>query len=395
MYKKSMVIPIFIFIINPFFGMLSIILLKILINKRESKSDLLLFVFMTSYVCLLQSTRIWNIYFASDWNGGYLELFQKVEDTSAFTYIFMQKDPVWNLLNYIGFYLNSGSAFLFLNEIAIFTIFLTSLSIFIYWKSTKANPITLIASLALVLFFTEYFSQINNLLRQFFSLSIVVYAYVRKVTLNRSGLWLLIIASLVHYLSFLFLLFYIIKPLYEKISIIQIFKLIGFLLFGLFILSNLVFFQNLFSQIPFLLNGINRLMLAGSPGDSNFLDPAVVSFNALFLIFIAIVLSGTGSVSKGMVFFANIAIATMLLSMSLATIAPEIMGRIYITRFYLFPFILPYFLMHIKTLHNVYIYSVILFFFLRFLLTFDSIRGEGFFPPISEILTYSIFHFIL
>lgn len=395
MYKKSALLPIFIFIINPFFGMLSIILLKTLINKRESKSDLLLFVFMTLYICLLQSTRIFDIDLPSDWHTGYLEAFQQVKDTPVFTYIFMQKEPVWNLLNYIGFYLSSGSAFLFLNGIAIFTIFLTSLSIFIYWKGTQANPIILIASLAFILFLIEYFHQLNNLLRQYFSLSIVVYAYVRKVTLNKSSWWLLVIASLIHTMSFLFLLFFMIKPLYEKIGMLQLAKIIGILMGVLLMINNIDLLRSLVSTVDFLTYGIDRLISAKNPNDQNFLNPTTIYFNASILIFIGIILSNTTLVSKSMFFFTNILIATMLLSMSLATIAPEIMGRIYISRLYLFPFVLPYFLMHIKILHNVYIYFVILFFFFRFLLTFDSIRGGGFFPPMSELLTYSIFNFIL
>lgn len=395
MKKNAIYILIFIFIINPLLGMLSIVFLKTVINKRGKVLDLFLFLFMAAYASFLQSTRTWNISLPSDWHTGYLELFLKVENTSFFSYVFMQKEPVWNLINYIGYYLNNGSAFLFLNEIAIITIFLTSLSIFIYWKSTEADPITLIASLALIIFFTEYYSQLNNLLRQYFALSIVVYAYVRKVSLNKSGVWLLIIASFIHTLSFVFLLFYMIKPLYEKISAKGILKMSVVVLIIILLLNNIGFLQNMFSKIQFLNNGFNRLMTSGNPQDKNLLDPMNTYINASFIVLITIVINRTKAISKNLVFFTNITTVTMLLSMVLATIAPEIMGRLYISRFYLFPFFLPYFLMHKKIFHNLYIYSIVLFFFIRFMLHFDSIRGGGFFPSLSELLTYSIFDFIL
>ena len=394
MSKQAIIILIAIFIINPFFGMLSIMVLKIIVNKKESRSDLLLFWFMVLYAILVQSTRIWNTPLLTDWNVGYLKLFLAVENSSFVKYVFQQKDPIWNLLNYIGYYINNGSAFLFLNEIAILTIFLTSLSIFIFWKNTKSSPVTLIASLSLIIFFTEYYGQVNNLLRQYFALSIVTYSYVRKVSLNKSSWFLLIIASLIHYLSFLFLLIYFIKPLYKTIKIKELIKLIGVILIILFLLNNIDFFQNLFSRIKLFGYIIGRLITANNPTVGNLLSSTTIYLNSLVVISISILIISLGNISKSIIFFTNVLIAIMLLSAFLVPVAPEIMSRIYITRFYLFPFTLPYLFTNIKYFHNIYLYFVIVFFFSRFFLTFDSIRGGGFFPPVDQLLMYSIFHFI-
>jgi len=395
MNKKTLYILILVFIINPFLGVTSLMAIKLLTNKKENYSDLFIFIFITVYASLLQSTRVWNVNLPSDWNGSYLELFQSAKSTSGFAYILMQKEPVWNLLNYIGYYLSNGSAYLFLNTIAVSTIFLTSLSIFIYWKRTQTNPSTLIASMVLIVFFTEYYGQLNNLLRQYFSLSIVVYAYVRKITLNKSSWWLLIIASLVHSLSFVFLFLYFIKPLYKKISFSGMLKIAGIALVMTLIFNHIEFIRNIFSEIQFLTYGFDRLISAGNPTDKNFLDSTTVYFNALFLIFATAVLINNKYIIANIVFFKNILIALMVLTMFLFTLAPEIMSRLYVSRFYIFPFVIPYFLTNKKFLNNLCNYLIIIFFSIRFFFTFNSIRGGGFFPPVGEIISYSIVNFFL
>ena len=61
---------ILLYLINPFVGMVILCLLKIVNNHKDKISDTLLFLFITIYACLIQSTRIWNIHQPSDWYGG-------------------------------------------------------------------------------------------------------------------------------------------------------------------------------------------------------------------------------------------------------------------------------------------------------------------------------------
>jgi len=136
-------------------------------------------------------------------------------------------------------------------------------------------------------------------------------------------------------------------------------------------------------------------MTASHPNDHNFISVSAVYLNAIFLIFIGILMNYTGNDNRHLVFFTNILMVTMILSISIAKIAPEIMGRIYVSRFYLFPFVLPYFMMHKKLIHYIYVYGIFFFFFIRFLFIFNMIRGGGFFPHINNLLTYSIFNFVL
>ena len=79
MSQNQILFFIFLFCLNPFLGTLSLLIVKMMINKRDTNSDFLVFLFITLFVCLLQYTRIWNPNLQSDWYGGaYWGLFLKV-----------------------------------------------------------------------------------------------------------------------------------------------------------------------------------------------------------------------------------------------------------------------------------------------------------------------------
>lgn len=396
MYGKVIFSLIIIYIINPFAGVLSIILLRIFGNKKDSILDFTLFIFMTLYACLLQSTRIWKMSLPSDWNSNiYTGLFKEAGNTNLFEYVFTKKEPLWNLINYLGYYLNNGNTFYFFNEIAMLTIIFISLSIYIYWKHSNANPITLIASLSLIIFFVEYISILNNILRQFFALSIIIYAYTRKVVLNKSSFWILIAGCLIHTIGFIFLLLYFIKPMYERLELKKILKLSILVFVITLLISNIGALKSLFSSIYFITYAIDRLMNASDPNTvKDIIDKNIIFLNGSILIILTIFLLSNRNINKSMIFYANLFILLMMFCMSMSVIAPEIMSRIYISRFYFLPFILPYIFINLKNFHNIYIYGIIVFFIIRFFNKFDLIRGGGFFPPIDELYFYSVINFI-
>ena len=188
LFRFVVVVNVALFLVYPIMGILTFILVKIVYNQREGLTDNLLFGLITLYACLVQSTRIWKLGQPSDWyNEGYWGLFQVAGTKPFFTYVFGGlKEPVWNILNYIGYYLTSGDYFIFINGITIFTIFLTCYSIFLFWKATKADTLTLVASLALIVYFSEYISNLNNITRQSFALSIVMYVFTIRITKQKT-----------------------------------------------------------------------------------------------------------------------------------------------------------------------------------------------------------------
>jgi hypothetical protein len=383
--------------LNPFVGMLLVILSKMVDNVKDRESDFLVFIFITVYACLLQSTRIWDVHLPSDWTSDvYWGLFKEARTVPFYKYVFLSdKEPGWRLINYVGYYLTQGQYYPFANGIAIITIFLTCTSVYLYWKKIQADPIALIASLALIVFFSEYFGQINNLLRQFFALSLIAYVYVKKVISNRTNWWLLLLACLVHSFVFLFAIFLLIKPFYNVIKTKQLLQIGAVIIFALLVISKIAILKNMFLNVGFISYGIDRVAEVDNTIDQTDLGLKTIYITAIIVILVCIKMNNIDITNKYIVFYTNLLMFMMFICLSIALLAPEIMSRIYVSRFYFFPFVLPYFMLRNKFIHAICSYGIIIFFFFRFVLTFDQIRGGGFFPPLRGVITNSIFHFIL
>ena len=368
-----------------------------MINKRDTNSDFLVFLFITLFACLLQYTRIWDTNQPSDWyNDGYWGLFLRVSDTSFVEYIIgAYKEPVWNLLNYIGYYITRGNYQIFSGAVAIATNGLLAYSIYRYWKYVKLPSVTLISMLSLLLFFTEYWGTINNLLRQFFAVSIVIYVYVGKIISGKVNWWLLIAACFIHTLAFIFLPLLICKPLYQVIKWKQMLYLIIALCIATVAINHISFFSSIFSGIDFLAYGLKRIESAGDPLDQNFLDPVAVYTTAGLMIVVCIFMNYVLKKDSTTVFFTNLLFFLMLICILIVNLMPEIMGRIYVMRFCIWPFVLPLFMVKYKPINTVYAWGIFIFFFTRFLVTFDDIRGGGFFPPIADLLPRTLIQYLI
>lgn len=397
MSQNQILFFIFLFCLNPFLGTLSLLIVKMMINKRDTNSDFLVFLFITLFACLLQYTRIWDTNQPSDWyNDGYWGLFLRVSDTSFVEYIIgAYKEPVWNLLNYIGYYITRGNYQIFSGAVAIATNGLLAYSIYRYWKYVKLPSVTLISMLSLLLFFTEYWGTINNLLRQFFAVSIVIYVYVGKIISGKVNWWLLIAACFIHTLAFIFLPLLICKPLYQVIKWKQMLYLIIALCIATVAINHISFFSSIFSGIDFLAYGLKRIESAGDTLDQNFLDPVAVYTTAGLMIVVCIFMNYVLKKDSTTVFFTNLLFFLMLICILIVNLMPEIMGRIYVMRFCIWPFVLPLFMVKYKPINTVYAWGIFIFFFTRFLVTFDDIRGGGFFPPIADLLPRTLIQYLI
>lgn len=364
---------------------------------KQNKLDFLTFVFIATCACLLQSTRIWDVQQPSDWyNDGYWGLFKEVKNKSLVTYLAAGvKEPGWRIINYIGYYIFGDSYFHFANTLAMLSLFITSYAIYNYWRYLNKSSIILVCMLSLFVFFTEYWSQLNTMLRQMFAMSLITYAMVYRVIHQKHIWWLMILACLIHTFAFIYLFLMVLPILYKKIT------KKGFFILGIggsilfFLLKYVSFFSVIFSDISFVSYGFNRLATAADALDQNFLDSTAVFLTSCFIISICIYKNYYLVPDKKNIFFTNLLMIIMFVCILLTNFMPEIMGRIYVSRFYLFPFVLPFLKVKSKALTYIYLISVILFFSIRFFLNFDTIRGGGFFPPITDIATYNIIDFIL
>ena len=53
MSQNQILFFIFLFCLNPFLGTLSLLIVKMMINKRDTNSDFLVFLFIIFFLCLL------------------------------------------------------------------------------------------------------------------------------------------------------------------------------------------------------------------------------------------------------------------------------------------------------------------------------------------------------
>ena len=397
MSRKQILFFILLFCLNPFIGTLSLLIVKMIVNKRDTNSDFLIFSFITTFACLLQYTRVWDPNLPSDWYAmSYLGLFQQISEESFYEYVFKaDKEPVWRLLNYIAYYLTGGNYKIFSGAIAITTNILLAYSIYRYWKYINAPSVTLIAMLALLLFFKEYWCLINNLLRQFFATSIIIYVYVNKIINDKINWWLLISACFIHTLAFIFIPFLICKPLYRVIRWNQMLYIVLFLFIAIITINHISFFSTIFSGIDFLAYGFSRLESANNPMDKNLLDPISVYKTSGLMMILCIIMNYVLKKDERTVFFTNVLFFLMLICALIVNLMPEIMGRIYVSRFCIWPFVLPLFMVKYKPVNTIYAWGIIVFFFTRFLFTFDGIREGGFFPPITDLLSRTLIQYLI
>lgn len=397
MNKNQIFAFIVLFCFNPFFGMILLLTLKLLSNKRERNSDFLLFIFIILFVCLLQSTRIWDITQPSDWCGeGYLGIFQEAQKYSLWKYLSVgNKEPLWRLLSYVGYYITAGNYLVFANFIAIATFVMLGIAIYQYWRYSLTPPLTLVGMLFLVFFFTEYWGQVNNLLRQFFAMSIVTYVYVNRIITGKIKWSILICACLIHTFSFIFLILLLCKPFYKIIKLKQLIYIACIVLVVGVAINHISVFKTIFAGIDFIAYGFERIESASDPLDQNRLDSTSVYATALLISCVCLSMNYYFRVFKWTVFYTNILLAIMLICISLVNLMPEVMSRVYVSRFYIFPFVLPFFMIKYKGLYQLFVYGIIIFFGIRFLVEFNGIRGGGFFPPISNLLTRNILQYII
>ncbi|CAM3471286.1 EpsG family protein [Zobellia roscoffensis] len=395
MLRFVILIGLIIFSVYPLMGILTFILVKLVHNKKDSLTDTLLFGLITLYACLVQSTRIWKPGQPSDWyNEAYWGLFEQVGTTPFFSYVFGFKEPVWNFINYIGYYITSGDYAVFIKGIAIITIFLSCYSIFLFWRKTNTNPVTLVASLSLIVFFLEYIGNLNNITRQSFALSIVLYALTIKITKQKTLWSLLISACFIHTFSFLYLILFLIKPLHNKLIGSNL-KYFLYALAGVGVgVAMLPFIGKLLSGIGFFAYGFKRL----EQNSTGALDDTVFNLGPLYITAAVLIAICSYMIwttrMKVFNFYTNVLLVLMVVCVLLANTSEGLVSRLYISRMYLLPFVLPYVLLDKKDIHSLFVGAMVFFFGIRFVIGFDGLRGGSFFPPIQSLFGYSIFDFI-
>lgn len=383
-----------IFLLNPFLGMLLSLFVGFFIGRKDKELTWLICFFIVGFSSLVQMTA--NVADSmTDWSA-YIEEFKHVGEVSFSKYVSeIFKEPLWSMLEYVLFYLLGGNPYAFVRLIAASTFILMGISIYRYWKYTMTPPSVLVAMLALLFFFSEYWGTVANLLRMFFAMGIVSIGFVNKLRTGKTPWLIYLCAVLIHTLCVLFVAVSFIRPMYQKIKL----KNVGyFVLAGgiaAIVMSRISFFQSIFSSIEVLSYGFDRLATATDPGDKNRLDEMTVYINAAVVSGICIFMNYLRKPLPQNLFYTNLLLISMLLCAVLASLTPEIMGRIYVIRMVLFPFVFPFFMIRSRSVNYLVTLGITAFFFVRFYQTFDNISGGGLYPPLSELMFYPMFSYFL
>lgn len=366
-----------VFIINPILGTLCTLFISFVTqDKRFAILDVIL---LSLLMWLVQSTRSFHMNEASDWAGNFAINFAQIERSSFFNYLFFTgKEYAWQIENYIG-YLIWGKFLPFGNFIVALTYFFTFLSSYIYWKSTGRSIRTLIASLMLFAFISEVSGISNNLLRQQFAMSIMLYVLVCKAVYNKVNWFLMLVALFTHSMTVLFIPF-----LFFYIAVRPSRKLIFWVLIGLVSFGLLMKVVQDFSGIYILA----RLGSASAYEGSDVMDTAAVyPFLVVTIILYLKIIIKDKCTYPATLFICNIFLLLILLCLAFQDM-PLVQVRYFITRFFFLPLIIPYFFRQKEFYNNIYLAFICVFFLYRYIQT-----ESNWLASFDELFTRTIFHF--
>lgn len=372
------------FAISPAIFMPLILVLVFMSNDKRFSPYLLAF-FVIYFICV-QSTRTFSPSEASDWAGNYYINFNAVSSLSFKDYLqFQNKEPGWQIINFISYYLLSGNFLLFGNLITIVTFLLIGLSAYKYWQHTGFGIRYLVMSLVLVYFFSQFWSFSNNILRQQFAMSIMIYAIVQRATTGHVNILLLITSVTVHNMTILFIpLLYLIpdRKLSHKLLVylLVIFAIVAIMMkyAGAMAGSDIYAVQRFSTGSDYVGSG-NDIMDSSDP---------VYAFIIVVLAFYvkAIYINKTNWTSN---YYINNFFLILMMFCLMFSSMPMFQVRYYCTRFYFMPLVFPYLFVNDHLANKIYIVLACLFFMTNYW------QANYLFFDMQSLVSKNLFSYIL
>jgi hypothetical protein len=348
---------------------------------------------------LIQSTRIIKYGEPSDWPM-YLDYFSEAKGKDLLTYMqtgYMNetnKEPVYRIINYLGFHIFGGNFTAFAAVLVSVMYFSFYQAIYKFWKACFTDVRLLIAAVVLFTFITENFAITNNLFRQQFATGIMSYVIASKVINNKMNWWLALFACFTHTSMFIYMIILFIKPLYDVIRFKYLVWFCGIFLVGGLILQNISFLVNLFSFSEALSYGFTRVNKLNNPYElPDVMDSISLYYNIGLFVLVTLKLNYIDTPKNRIqIFYTNLLFFVFLLC-AVFSFAPLLQTRLFISRFFLMPFVVPFLFHRQQFINGIYLWVVVIFFYLRFIISFDQIRGGIFFPQINSLVSNSLFHY--
>lgn len=241
-----------IYLLNPFVGI--ILSAFMCIKSEECPKELMymLFVFIACWLGTINMTKIP----LSDMVG-YIKHFNVVPNKSFVENILHYdinggREPLYALINYIGYYVSFGKAPLFIFYLTFSFYMLMFSSIYKIYNSSDCSSYMIVGAVFAFAFFPQVFGFTAHLIRQMLATAIVVYAIAYRIETGKNNRFLLISAILIHTMTGLLVLLSVISILYKKLNCKKLILCIGLML--LVVLAN--------SAISYLLNDTSSSVVA-------------------------------------------------------------------------------------------------------------------------------------
>lgn len=366
------------FMLNPAVTTIGTLLLSFFANdKRFAPIDV---VFLFLFMWLAQSTRSFHLNEPSDWAGNFYINFSNIGKKSFIDYIFLTgKEYAWQIENYIG-YLIWGKFLPYANFLVALTYGFTFLSCYVYWKHSRRSIRTLVASLALFAFITEVSMLSNNLLRQQFAMSMMLYVIVTKAVHHKINWALLVIAVFTHSMTMLFVPF-----LFVKTGIRPSWKMLFLSLAGLAAFAVLFRLASSFSGI-YVLDRLNSS--TAYTGTDVMGTSAVYPFLVVTLVLYGKIVILDRCRSTAALSINNLFLLLILLCLAFQSM-PLMQVRYFITRFFFMPLVIPYFFQPSSRLNSPYLLAVTLFFLMRYCST-----DNFWLASMDDLFTRNLFQYL-
>lgn len=354
----------------------------------------------------------------------YFRLFTHVSEKGFYSTVFEAwggsgKEPLYNFITWILYYLCGGSVRLFFFAISMMIYMFHFMATYKLFKKMDVSKGALICGVLVLTFFTQYFVMTLHIIRQMLAAAIAIYAIVYKATDGKYNWWLLVAAPLIHTSAFFLVILSLIPWLYSWMNIRKI-----AIVLACFI--PVIVFSTVIGSI-FGESNISAISYAGQRlGEEGVTDGGFIPLNIMLTVFIPLGLSAllvilrywnnqrklryltledeTENESDNMEIeeesyikdkkcilpIAYLSILTMIFVLSFSK-APLIQYRFFYYSYSFIPLLLPLLFKDRTWISKFYQFGISLFFVVRFFLTHND---SGFtYAPVQNILSSTIYYY--
>lgn len=350
-------LPGFLFLFFPVLGCILSIIVTFIVNEKKYLK--VTFVYLFAFVVLIQGQRVPIALESGDWNG-YIEAYKDTLKSSFFLTQRGTKDIGYTLWNYLlhPIFGESGNGFLIFTVDVAFLFW--GLSAFRLWKFTGTDAKTGLCSIVLIFFFSEILLISNNLVRQQFASSIMIWAVILKFTKSKKWWFFMIWGLLTHSMTAIFLPLFIL-PISKKPRK----KTVIYILIGCIVISSfLILAKNILLASSFYV--FHNIGSADEYINSDVIDPIVIykfAFVVLVIYFKHYFFDRNinQNVWTGINFILYITLLCFLTENM-----PLVVTRIYIERLPLLSLVLPYVFNKSSQYNSIYQFTIVAVFLFRF-----------------------------